>query len=287
LQDICIDHQFPRRRYSEPPVTRSHSPTREFDHVVVAEKYASLIGRPKGTGKRTKQASSVERSQSQPPFRLEPKDLKGCLFSRSTCSVHRIQSGGERELETAVPQQTELIAALSEAAQSVPWESMLQNLEVPSIRKGQLETVTQSSGPAISEGKNMRSQQQRMGSPRRIQIETPQKSRSTRSLFERRNASDQSLNDSCMTASTSAGTDGFAAFGFDGSSPLSSPASQTRQLHTPGNSSPKSSPASQTRQLHTPGQRRQPRSSRASICTTAALLRAEQWKAKRRAAWVA
>lgn len=158
LDCTSIAHQFRRRHFSAPP--RSSSPWEKkgeegFEHVLEAEKYADLIGRPEGTGKNL----SLKRSKScrqRRPFHVD-RGLKDSIFSSPPVSPrlaepyklegsrdYRYAPDGhefERLVDVLEPiaaaespaQSVALIAALREATRNTPakvvWDSMLTALE--------------------------------------------------------------------------------------------------------------------------------------------------------------
>lgn len=78
LNGICIDQKLQKRHYSAPPESRYGE---NFKHVLHAEDFAKLLGRPEGTGQRTpREMSPPESPVQRAPFRVEHKDLKGALF---------------------------------------------------------------------------------------------------------------------------------------------------------------------------------------------------------------
>jgi len=227
LHNVSIEHQFNRRHFSTSPV-RTCTSDGSSDHVVRAEGYANLLGRPEGNGRRLKRSKSERTIRGRPAFRYDPRPAQDFAFPPAA----------QREEVVSTPRRTT-------AGQDVVAE------EVPC---------------AVSSPKRS----SRMSSPPKAwanPYESPRRSspwRISRGAMGR-NSSDASLMSFQSTADTEGGTSK-AGVGSPGIDTSNNTSHNTSQISSPP------SPSS-------------PQKSRGMRRSCGGL--EDEWKARRRAAWVA
>jgi len=279
------------RHFSAPPDTRSCD---KFDHVVHAEGYANLLGRPEGTSKRAKPPNSpLQRSRSQQRFHVNAR--RGSLFNSSPdSSLFGSGVGSAKEYATrfeaganeyaaqlggnTASQSVALITALREATQKLSaeevWDSMVNACESPELASPEpmARDISFLGSPAniaavltaasSVEGVSYRTPSPMRPSPR-VSLPVKSQRRSSDEFLHKLSSvrSSRGSEHSLMSLSTAADGEGGTPSA-ESSSVFSSPGSPSRP---------------------------QPRACRTSAATPrrVGILRAEQLKAQRRASWVA
>jgi len=128
LGGISIDHQFRRRHVSAPPKSGDCHINEDFEHSLRAQGYATLLCRPEGMGKRGRPQRARSQRSLQPPD--EKDEQESCELSTSGVGRERVNSSDAK----APPLDThQLIANLREATRNTPsekaWDQLLSALE--------------------------------------------------------------------------------------------------------------------------------------------------------------